>query len=103
MRPGFINAVKLDTAEQLRVSRWMHANGLRHYVPGDARIIIMGNRFRVETCDIERIVPPPAQRRRGDPKRWYQTKTDRWFHVGKTRLPAKVRTYRIRYPLKDFK
>lgn len=103
MRPGFINGEKLHREEADRVTRWMRANGLRHWVPEDARIVITGNRFTVETFDIERMVPRPAPRRRGDPRPWYRAKADRWFRQHGYELPRRTRTYRIRHNLKDFK
>lgn len=96
MKQGIIRGECLTKAQARAVFEWMKANGVRHYVPADAVILVHGNRFTVETFDIER-----APYARPAPK-----KISRRSWAGKYRslnLPRKTRTYRIRYDLKDIK
>lgn len=86
MKPMAINGEMLNNDQSLVVGRWLLANGCRHYVPREARVIVTGTRIIVPTFDIERV----GQKN----KKWAQKKRD-----GKAYLPIKIRTYRLRAPL----
>lgn len=62
---------------------WLKANGVRHYIPEDARIIVTGNWIVTPTFDIGRTYNPRYNydHNSGTPK-------------------VKVRRYRIRHELK---
>ena len=93
MKPGIIKAQGMGHPQTLRLVRWLEANGLRHYVPEDARIICTGNRLIIPTFDIERV----GQKN----KKWAR---NRWLRVdGEMELPIKYRTYRIRVPFEESK
>lgn len=96
MKTGIIRGECLTRTQAKTVHEWMKANGVRHYVPADAVILVHGNKFTVETFDIER-----APHARPNP-----IKITRRSWAGKYRslkLPRKTRTYRIRYDLKDIR
>ena len=61
---------------------WLKANGVRHYVPEGARIIITGNWIIVPTFDIGRVY---------NPNYWNRPRT--------SEIPIKVRKYRLRHEL----
>lgn len=62
---------------------WLSANGVRHYIPEDARIIVTGNMIIVPTFDIGRTY---------NPRYGYNRKAGT--------LAVKVRSYRIRHELR---
>ena len=100
MKPGTIktsNGIRAHK-EDKRILRWLKANGLRHHIPEDARIIITGNRVIVPTLDIERTDHPPHHA--GQSRPWYLNRTRDYF-IKNRDLPRKVRTYRIRQTLED--
>ncbi|MGC0270789.1 hypothetical protein ACPROK_14610 [Glutamicibacter soli] len=87
MKPGIINLAKLNQAQRDVLFEWATANGVRQYVPLESRMVITGNKCTVETFAIERI----------------GQKNQKWAHKkrnGRSYLPIKVRTYRIRVPLR---
>lgn len=98
MKPQSVRVENLDVNEVTMVLRWMEANGLRHYVPYGATIRITGNRFTVETMDIERTPTARTITSVTHGRHW----ADRWRH-GRAYLPLKTRTYRIRHELKDIR
>lgn len=84
MRPGTITASNLHhpfTAKA--IWEWLQKNGVRHYVPEDARIIITGTHIITPTFDIGRAYNPGYAR---------------GYKQGKE-MPIKIRTYRIRHEL----
>ncbi|MGQ3382958.1 hypothetical protein [Glutamicibacter sp. TV12E] len=87
MKPGIINLAKINHLTQRdAISEWLLANGVRHLVPSDSRVIITGNKFTVEVYDHARL----GQKNR----KWSQKRRN-----GQPYLPIKTRTYRIRVPL----
>lgn len=85
MKPGIINLAKLNQSQREVLFEWTTSNGVRHYVPLESRMVITGNKFTVETFDIERI----------------GQKNMKWARrFGSRNMPIKVRTYRIRVPLR---
>lgn len=86
MKPGIINLAKLNQAQREVLFEWATANGVRHYVPLESRMVITGNKFTVETFDIERIG---------------QKNTNWARRFGALNLPRRTRTYRIRVPLRS--
>ena len=96
MKPGIINLEYAHAPIATKVLvKWFNANGLRHYVPVDARIIFTGNRLIIPTFDIERY----GQKNKAWAKRRFIREADREI-VG---LPIKVRTYRVRVPFEAIK
>lgn len=85
MKPGIINLAKLDRAQRKVLFEWATANGVRHYVPLESHMVITGNKFTVETFDIERI----GQKN----KKWAR-------RFGSRNMPRRIRTYRIRVPFR---
>ena len=83
MKPGTINGATLTRAQQNQVVDWLKSNGLRHYIPEDARIVIAGNWAITLTFDIGRTY---------NPRYGYDRTTQT--------LATKVRRYRIRHDLK---
>ncbi|QDG88850.1 hypothetical protein [Pseudarthrobacter sp. NIBRBAC000502770] len=84
MRPQTITASSLKYPFTTNsIAEWLAANGCRHYVPEDARIIVTGNYIIVPTLDIGR------------------TYNARYWGAYKRRdeLPLKTRKYRIRHEL----
>jgi len=65
------------------ILEWLKANGVRHYIPEDARIVITGNWIITPTFDIGRTYNPRYN---------YDRKAET--------LKVKVRRYRIRHELK---
>ncbi|RKS16726.1 hypothetical protein DFO58_3283 [Arthrobacter sp. AG1021] len=85
MKPGIINLAKLNQSQRDVLFEWATANGVRHYVPLESRMVITGNKFIVETFDIERI----------------GQKNMKWARrFGSRNMPRRTRTYRIRVPLR---
>jgi hypothetical protein len=84
MKPQAINGKALRTWEkQAQVVNWLKANGCRHYIPEDARIIVAGNWAIVPTFDIGRTY---------NPRYGYNRKSGT--------LAVKIRKYRIRHELR---
>lgn len=79
MKPGIINGAALSYDQQIEVWAWLQANGVRHHIPEDARIIITGNWIVTPTWDIGRAY---------NPRYGYDPKTET--------LKVKTRRYRIR-------
>ena len=95
MKPQIIRAQGLGHPETHRILRWLEANGLRHYIPEYAKIRVHGNRFTVETFDIERV---GQKNTKWAMNRWVAT-----YGENGRELPRKARTYRIRHDLKDIR
>ncbi|MNW35822.1 hypothetical protein D3C74_128240 [compost metagenome] len=94
MKPGII-AVDLDQRTKLdRLLKWFAANGLRHHIPEDARIIFTGNRLIIPTFDLERLGQKNT--------RWSSGRIRR-DQDGEWVLPIKTRTYRVRVPFEAVK
>lgn len=89
MKPGTIIVPMYDPKDQ-RLNAWLTANGCRHWVPVGARIIFTGNRLIVPTFDVERI----GQKGR----KWAHKKRN-----GRSYMPIKIRTYRVRVPFEAIK
>lgn len=96
MMPGIIRGDRIRPEYAAHVVRWMESNGLRHYVPSDAHILIHGGRFTVETLDIERTPEARIFTTRTHGKQWSD-----WD--SREEIPRKVRTYRIRHELADIR
>lgn len=84
MKPQAINGKAFTYEQQRQVVSWLKANGCRHYIPEDARIIVTGNWIITPTFDIGRTYNP---------------------HYGYDRkagtLAVKTRKYRIRHELTE--
>lgn len=84
MKPRTITDQTMSTPGRAKaIHDWLEANGVRHYIPEHARIIVTGNWIIVPTFDIGRIYNP----RYG------------WNRKDGT-LKVKTRRYRIRHELK---
>jgi|GEM_PF-6544566 len=89
MKPGIIKVDVTDRARMERLIKWFTANGLRHHVPEDARIIFTGNRLIIPTFDTERI---------GQKRTNWAIGRIRFDAYGDFDIPVKIRTYRVRVP-----
>lgn len=83
MKPQTITKKSLRTHARMNAMlAWLKANGVRHYIPEDARVIVTGNWIITPTFDIGRTY---------NPRYGYDRKTQT--------LKVKVRRYRIRHEL----
>lgn len=62
---------------------WLRANGVRHHIPADARIVVTGNMIITPTFDIGRTYNPRYMARA----------------LKSGAVPVKIRRYRIRHEL----
>lgn len=83
MKPQTIIGTSLTLNQQTQIMKWLKTNGVRHYIPEDARIVITGNWIITPTFDIGRTYNPRYN----------------YNHKAGT-LKVKVRRYRIRHELK---
>jgi hypothetical protein len=84
MKPQTITASNLKYPFHIDdIVEWLKANGCRHYVPEDARIIVTGNYIITPTFDIGRTY---------NPRYGYDRKAGT--------LKVKIRRYRIRHELR---
>ncbi len=85
MKPQTITKSTIRHPFQIQdIVRWLESNGVRHYVPEDARIIVTGNYIIVPTLDVGRTYNP-----------------NYWGNWRRTdALPVKIRKYRIRHELR---
>lgn len=95
MNPGIIRADRIHAPAQIsRLVRWFQANGLRHHIPANARIIFTGNRLIIPTFDVERI---------GQKRTNWAAGLIRLDAYGDFEIPVKIRTYRVRVPFEAIK
>jgi hypothetical protein len=58
MKPQTITSESLPVHQIAAVIDWLKSNGVRHFIPADARIIITGNMIITPTFDIGRTYNP---------------------------------------------
>ena len=92
MKPGIINTEHMTNEQIERVWKWLLANGCRHYVPRETRIIYTGTRIIAPTFNIERI----GQKNR----EWASNIHAAQLNAG---LATKVRAYRERVPFEEIR
>lgn len=89
MKPGILKTDNRTRANRARLSAWFTANGVRHYIPENAKIVFTGNRLIIPTFDIERV---------GQKRTNWAVKRLRLDEYGDFNIPVKTRTYRVRVP-----